>query len=136
MGDRCDAEVFKNGQSVAALDACMHRAEEWVQAVARESGQRVDWHYSGGIANVLCLGDHARAARAVEKLRGALEQATPKAAGHRCRCAGPDHDPGRVLRCFGAGEPGLYRAGEPAPEDAVAVDTTSGRNVFLGGGGT
>jgi hypothetical protein len=134
MGERCDAEVFEKGESVAALDACMHVAEEWVQAVAKESGQRVDWHYSGGIANVLCLGDRRRAAAAVAKLRKTLEVSTPKTGDHRCRCSGDTHEPARILRTYGRGEPGPYRAGDPVPEGARAVDTTSGTNVFLGSG--
>jgi hypothetical protein len=48
----CNAGVFAKGSSVAIVDACSHCAEVWAQSVAKESGQRVDWHYSGGIANV------------------------------------------------------------------------------------
>lgn len=53
MSDRCNEKIFAHGHSVATLDACRHRAESWVQQVASLSGQSVDWHYSGGIANVL-----------------------------------------------------------------------------------
>lgn len=134
MGERCDAEVFAKGESVASLDACRHVAEEGVRAVAKESGQRVDWHYSGGIANVLCLGDHVRAAAAVAKLRATLELATPKAPEHQCRCSGDSHSPGRILRTYAPGAPGPYRAGDPVPEGAIGVDTTSGSNIFFGSG--
>jgi hypothetical protein len=48
----CNDKVFKEGHSAVILDGCSHRVEEWVKAVAKESGQAVDWHYSGGRANV------------------------------------------------------------------------------------
>jgi hypothetical protein len=43
----------------------------------RESGQPVDWHYSGGRANVLYLGDFTKVQAAIEKLLPELEQ-TPR----------------------------------------------------------
>ena len=38
----CDPDVFKNGESILALDARSNPAEKWVKAVAAESGQKVD----------------------------------------------------------------------------------------------
>lgn len=98
--DRCDPEVFSKGQSLAGLDAWTKDAEPWVQEVARRSGQRVDWHYSGGIAHVLVLGDHAKA----------LETAK----------AMPPTDGVRVMRWYDREDAGCYRAGvSPAPPDDV-----------------
>jgi hypothetical protein len=100
----CDPEIFKSGKSLCVLDAGSHAAEAWVQKVAAKSGQRVDWHYSGGRANVLMLGDHSKAVAAVHELAGELD--------------------GRILRIADDdNEHGLYRAGDPLPEGVIAVDT-------------
>jgi hypothetical protein len=89
---RCDREIFKDGLGICALDAGRWQAEEWVRKVAQKSGQRVDWHYSGGRANVLYIGDYDRVLAAVKELRGELD--------------------GDILRIFGRGEHGLYRMGD------------------------
>ncbi len=47
----CDKKVFSKGFGIAALAARSQAAETWVKEVAKESGQRVDWHYSGGRAS-------------------------------------------------------------------------------------
>jgi hypothetical protein len=103
------------------LDACMHRAEEWVQAIARESGQRVDWHYSGGIANVIYLGDHAKVLDAVVKLTPMLDAPMPRLADQCGSCGGSEHRRGRIMRVFGDGSRGLFRRGDPVPDGALAV---------------
>jgi len=123
MGERCDGEVFKDGNGICALDACMHRAETWVQAVARESGQRMDWHYSGGIASVLYIGDHAKVAAAVEKLRPMLADPMARNAGECGSCSGDTHRPGTILRVYPDDARGLYRAGDPLPDGTIAVLT-------------
>lgn len=123
MGNKCDQEVFDKGYSVATLDACMHRAEQWVQEVAQESGQRVDWHYYGGIANVLYLGDHAKVLAAVEKLRRQLKCEAVRYDGECGSCSGPTHRLGRILSLSEAGAHGPYRAGDEMPPGVVAVDT-------------
>jgi hypothetical protein len=75
MSDRCDEEVFRHGVSLLAIDGRANDVEPWVQKVAARSGQKVDWHYTGGVAHVLVLGDHAKAMQASEvpRRRGALE---------------------------------------------------------------
>lgn len=123
MSDKCDAEVFKNGHAICALDACMYRAEKWVQAVARESGQRVDWHYSGGTASVLYLGDHAKVLEAMIKLTPELESDLARQPGECGTCHKKTHRPGRILQVYGAGAHGLYRAGDPLPDDVIGVVT-------------
>jgi hypothetical protein len=42
--------------------------ERWVKQVAARSGQRVDWHFIAGRANVLALGDLARVRAAIAEL--------------------------------------------------------------------
>lgn len=127
MGDKCDGDVFKKGHSVAVLDACMYRAEQWVQSVAKESGQKVDWHYSGGRANVLYLGDYEKVAAAVTKLTPELLKPMVKEPGQQCRCSGSPpphrrdstppgmHDQCSILANFQAGAHGLYRDGDLDP---------------------
>jgi hypothetical protein len=52
----CDSEIFWDGETIAILAGSSCAIEEWVKEVASRSGERVDWHYAGGRANVLCLG--------------------------------------------------------------------------------
>lgn len=109
----CDGDVFKTGKPICLLDARSGDAEAWVNMVAKESGQRVDWHYSRGIAQVRYLGDRLRVRLAVHRLRNLLK--------------------GTVLRIVEdeGGEPGIYRAGDEVPEGTLAVSTTSGHNEYL-----
>lgn len=103
--DECDREVFKNGIGLMAIDGATDDVEPWVQKVAVASGQRVDWHYSGGVANVLVLGDHAKATEAARSL-------LPEMTGYM-----------RVLRWFSGGQ-SLYRAGDPLPGDVLGADAS------------
>lgn len=108
----CNDKIFKQGHSAIILDGCSHRVEEWVQAVAKESGQPVDWHYSGGRANVLYLGDFKKVQAAIEKLLPKLEE-TPAKTNTSCRCSGEKHGAMSVLaRPSGAQDHGLYRDGD------------------------
>lgn len=123
MSDRCNSEIFSKGHSVATLDACRHRAEDWVQQASRLSGQPMDWHYSGGIANILYLGDYEKVAGAVQHLSTSLEQPMARLE-HECgSCSGEVHRPGHLLRFFGAGSHGPYRAGDPLPDGTIGVVT-------------
>ncbi len=124
MSDRCDQEVFDKGVSLLAIDGWAKDVEPWVQKVAAKSGQRVDWHYSGGIAHVLVLGDVDKAMQAVDELEKELvwnDSDEPRFAKDQ---KNPIHrrNP-RILQRF-AGKGGLYRAGDPLPEDVIGVDTT------------
>jgi hypothetical protein len=96
----CNHEIFTSGVGLCVIDARMHAAEAWVQSVAALSGQRVDWHYSGGRGNVLVLGDHAKALAAVHELASTLD--------------------GRLLSISEDGR-ALYRDGDPLPEGVIAV---------------
>jgi hypothetical protein len=115
----CNPKVFKEGQSIMACDTSDCRSqgfEAWIVSI-RETlpkGCEIDWHYSGGIANVLCLGDREVILRAVhEKM---------------------DECPARVMRWVGEDEFGPYRKDvSPAPEGAIAgsYDPGSGATEFF-----
>ena len=60
--ERCNSEIFENGTCIGIVaGASALVIEAWVQLVAARSGQRIDWHYVGGRARVLALGDVQRA---------------------------------------------------------------------------
>lgn len=95
-------DVFQNGEPIVALDARANAAETWVKSVAAASGQRVHWHYSGGIAQVLFLGDRAKVSGAISALAALLN--------------------GRILRWLDEGC-ALYRGGcDALPDDVIAVN--------------
>jgi hypothetical protein len=131
MSDRCDSEVFEKGEPILLIDGWAKDVEPWVQKVAALSGQRVDWHYSGGIAQVLFLGDRLRVMGAVE----ALERELVWNDSDEPRFKGSERRNPRIMRRFGEAAPGIYRAGvTEAPEGAVACVTTSGENEWIGSG--
>jgi hypothetical protein len=110
----CDKDVFTSGKPLMAANTWYPednpiRAdgfEKWVQKIAKESGQKVDWHYSGGIAQVLYLGDKDKILEACEKFP----------------C------PAQVMRWFETADPGLYRNGvTPTPENAIGAFYEGGR---------
>lgn len=112
----CDQEIFEKGEPVAALDAASNAAERWVKSVAARAEARLDWHYSGGRAQVLHLGDassRARVMMAIDELENSLE--------------------GTILTIYRPGDSGLYRAGvTPAPEGALAsFPDDRGNAVFM-----
>lgn len=119
MSDRCDRDVFKNGTPLlAATTGPVGGAalfETWVQRVAKDSGQCVDWHYSGGIAQVLVLGDVDAALRAAVALRNGLP----------ANC--------EIIRWL-VGEPGLYRLGvsdKPTNALGATFDPATGGTEFI-----
>jgi hypothetical protein len=116
--EKCDPEVFARGQSLLAVDTSNCTAEAfdgWVQSIAYVSRQRVDWHFSGGVAHVLVLGDHAKA---------------------KAVCGAPPSCPGRIMRYYEADDPGLYRRGvTPSPDGAIAgfMNPLTGEQEFIVG---
>lgn len=95
----CDPDVFRNGNPLLAADTsdCGARQfEAWVKSIAELSGQRVDWHYSGGIAQVLYIGDRRAIVKAL-------------AMGALC--------PARIMRRFSTTDAGLHRHGVTSPKD-------------------
>lgn len=73
----CDREVYQRGEPVAILDAASNDAEQFVKAIARLASAKVDWHYSGGRAQVLFLGD----ADARTRVEAALDTLEPTLKG-------------------------------------------------------
>ena len=115
--DECDPEIFQKGQPVVLLNAGSNEAEKWVQSVARKANARVDWHYSGGIAQVLHLGDIESRAR----VEAVIDKLAPKLKG-------------RILRRCGIGDTGLYRNGvTQSPNGAIAsfMDPSTGKAAYI-----
>jgi hypothetical protein len=54
--EKCDPEIFANGKPIIILDGKQTETELLVSTVAAMTKLRVDWHYSGGRAQVLYLG--------------------------------------------------------------------------------
>lgn len=70
MSDKCDSDVYENGAQVFITHTLSSKdVEKWVKEVAKESGQKVDWHYAGGRAVVLALGKLKKVNAAIVKLR-------------------------------------------------------------------
>ncbi len=89
----CNSKIFKKGQPLLLIDGASNAVENWVKAVAKRSRVQVDWHYSGGRAQVLFIGDdhdRARVDEAVMALEGTLK--------------------GTILQRFQPGDKGVYRA--------------------------
>ena len=73
----CDAKVFRKGTAVfLGWDISSNRMENWVQQVAKVSGQRVDWSFFGGRAVVKALGDIQAVRDAIVLLRADYRQLT------------------------------------------------------------
>jgi hypothetical protein len=103
----CDPDIFKHGVGVCVLDGPSNAVERWVKLVAKTAKARVDWHYSGGRANVLHLGDKKSRQRVLD----AIKELEPKLKG-------------RILSVNG---PTLYRADvDTVPEGTIAVDPDLG----------
>ena len=72
----CNPDIFKSGRGVCVVDGSSNAVEQWVQKVAQTAEAQVDWHYSGGRANVLHLGDdesRQRVQKAINDLEGELD---------------------------------------------------------------
>lgn len=78
----CDREIFENGTALLWADTWTRAGwgdddadplppraagfEAWIVKIREVSGGRIDWHYSGGRAQVLYLGDVAPIFAAIE----------------------------------------------------------------------
>lgn len=99
----CNKDIFQHGSGVAHIDGSSNAIETWVQAIADIADAQVDWHYSGGVGNVLHLGDADSRQRVINAIHEHAE----------------DLD-GRIM--FVGGE-ALYRNGvDEVPEGALAID--------------
>lgn len=107
----CKSGIFKRGKGVCVVDGNPDDVERWVKTVAKKANAKVDWHYSGGRANVLHLGDdesRQRVLNAISKLEGTLK--------------------GTILN---VGGPALYRNGVKDPTaTGVVVREVDGQLVL------
>jgi len=54
----CDRKLWKKGEHIATIiDLKPETIEDVVKSAAKESGQKIDWHYVGGRACVRAMGD-------------------------------------------------------------------------------
>jgi len=109
----CSKRVFEKGQSIilASTDNCgAEEFEAWIVKVRELLSQsfllwdktEIDWHYSGGVANVLYVGCR-------EDVEKALKQLLPEC-------------PAQILRFVSDMEVGPYRAEvTPVPKGAIAA---------------
>jgi hypothetical protein len=107
----CKDEIFRQGKGVCVIDGDPEPIERWVRAVANKAKAKVDWHYSGGRANVLHLGDQEsrqRVLNTISELKPELE--------------------GRLLSIDG---PALYRDGVEDPKAVGAVVRKVGGKLVL-----
>ncbi len=66
MSDRCDNEIYSDGEVVFVTNTIRTpRMEEWVQKIAKDSGQRVDWHQFAGRPVIKALGDLSKVRKAI-----------------------------------------------------------------------
>lgn len=64
----CSKEMLEKGQIVFVTHSIPSNAMEgWVKKVAEKSGQDVDWHFEGGRAVVMTLGDVSIVKKALEE---------------------------------------------------------------------
>lgn len=71
----CDPDIFKKGKGICVIDGSSNAVENWVKKIAQEANAKVDWHYSGGRANVLHLGNKTSRQRvlvAIDKFKDQL----------------------------------------------------------------
>lgn len=67
----CAGDVYNNGECVFITHSIQSASiERWVNKVAKRSGQLVDWHFAGGRAIVLALGDIDMVKASIRKLIG------------------------------------------------------------------
>lgn len=106
----CNPDIFKDGKPIVSIDGSSNAVERWVQMIASEANAQVDWHYSGGVAQVLHLGDDESRLRVIE----AIFLHEPKLKG-------------RIIHRFMVGEKGLTRNGvSEVPAGALASQTEDG----------
>jgi hypothetical protein len=103
----CNPDIFQKGTGICVVDGRSNAVERWVQSIAKKANAQVDWHYSGGRANVLHLGDDASRQRVLQAI-GELETELD----------------GTILSIDG---PALFRNGvDSVPEGTIAVDPDFG----------
>ncbi len=72
----CDSEIYEKGEGVCIVEGKAEAVERWMRRIALVANAKLDWHYSGGRASVLHLGDEASRKRvldAIREMKGELE---------------------------------------------------------------
>ena len=65
----CDPKIYAEGTHLFTTHTIPSNAMEgWVRQIAEKSGQPVDWHFYGGRAVVLALGDLEKVKQAIQDL--------------------------------------------------------------------
>lgn len=105
--EACNSDIFKNGKSVAQIVQSngmrSWHIEDFIKSVAAATNTQTDWHYSGGIAQVLTLGDAAIVVAKIKELWPAIQKIYPDA------------------QCV-TGLPARYRAGvDEIPDDVIGI---------------
>lgn len=68
-----DQEIYEKGSPIVIVgDVPSNAMETWVKKVAKQSKQRVDWHFAGGGAVVKALGDIEKVKSVAKKIKGDL----------------------------------------------------------------
>lgn len=65
----CNSDIFEKGTGVCVVEGPSNAVENWVQKIAKAAEAQVDWHYSGGLANVLHLGDEKSRQRVLQTIK-------------------------------------------------------------------
>lgn len=109
----CDSLIFQYGSPVALIAGKSIAIEAWVKEVRKAAKAQIDWHFTGGIAQVVHLGDEASRQRvevAIDTLISTLQ--------------------GRLMKRCEMRDKGLYREGvTPVSEDAntFSMDPFTGK---------
>lgn len=68
--ERCSRELYENGETVFWSHTISKKGmNEWVRTLRESSGQPIDWHFAGGRARVVALGDLEAVQNAIRKHR-------------------------------------------------------------------
>jgi hypothetical protein len=124
----CDQDIFKHGRPICLIDGRSWKVEKTVKEIAERTGLRVDWHMSGGVAQVLFLGGDKE-----QEVLAKEFAAVKSASTNGWDWDDPDR-PITVLKVFHAEAKGLYRAGvTPTPEGAIGAfhNPDTGDSTFM-----
>lgn len=73
----CNPDIFQKGIPILLLTGPSHKIEALVSGVAAKAQSQTDWHYSGGVAQILHLGDDASLKRTVAAFSEAFPTMDP-----------------------------------------------------------
>ncbi len=83
----CNDKIHRKGTHLFTTHSIpAEKIEKWVKQVAQMSGQKVDWHYFGGRAVILALGN----ARQISKVTQAIKDLLPEHDRLMAETVGPE----------------------------------------------